>query len=171
LDAPKVDLAAAARISSRVEFRDIRLNEISASSPMRSHGDLEPLIQHRCAATKHEGDLLEVTCSYELRVKAGGDEVVKADLSYLVSYTLLGEDPVDQNDLEQFAFANGTYHSWPFVRQLLFDLTSRMGYPPYSLPVFKFFPKRPKAAAQPQTDGTPANTAGESKAEASTSSA
>ena len=45
--------------------------------------------------------------------------VLKADLNYLVSYTLLGSDPIDENDLSHFAFANGTYHSWPFVRQTL----------------------------------------------------
>jgi preprotein translocase subunit SecB len=145
LESPKgVDLAAAARISSRVEFREIRLSEINASSPTKGLGALEPQIEHHCTLMKQDGDLLEVLCAYQIRVTSGAKELLKADLSYLVSYTLLGNDPVDENDLNHFAFANGTYHSWPFVRQTLFDLTARMGYPPYNLPVFKFFPKRPK---------------------------
>jgi preprotein translocase subunit SecB len=152
LDAPKgIDLAAAARISSRVEFREIRLSEITASSPKKAIGLFEPKVEHRCAPTRREGDLLEILCSYQIRVTSEDDQdaLLSANLDYLVSYTLLGDDPVDENDLNQFAFANGTYHSWPFVRQAIFDLTSRMGYPPYNLPVFKFFPKRPKVADTP----------------------
>ena len=153
MEAPQgVDLAAAARISSRVEFREIRLNEIKASSPSKGLGALEPQIEHRCTLSRHEGDLLEILCAYQIRVTSGSEEFLKADLNYSVSYTLLGTDPVDENDLNHFAFANGTYHSWPFVRQALFDLTSRMGYPPYNLPVFKFFPKRQKAADAPANE-------------------
>ena len=146
MESPKEwDLAAAGRIASRVEFREIRLSEINASGPIKGQGPLEPHIDHHCKLTKHEGDLLEVLCSYELRVASDGDELLTADIKYLASYTLLGDEPVDANDLDNFAFTNGTYHSWPFVRQLVFDLTARMGYPPYNLPVFKFFPRLPKA--------------------------
>lgn len=143
------DLAAAARISGRVEFREIRLAEINAFSPIKGHGALEPLIEHDCTP-RHVGDLVEVLCSYQVRVTSGVDEPLRADLKYVISYTLLGDEPVDPSDLGHFASANGTYHSWPFVRQLLFDLTSRMGYPPYNLPVFKFFPKRAKPTEETQ---------------------
>lgn len=150
MESPKDwDLAAAGRVSSRVEFREIRLSEINASGPIKGQGPLEPHIDHHCELTRHEGDLLEVLCTYQLRVASGDDEFLNADIKYLASYTLLGDQPVDPNDLVHFAFTNGTYHSWPFVRQLVFDLTARMGYPPYSLPVFKFFPKRPKAIEPP----------------------
>lgn len=147
------DLAAAARIASRVEFRDIRLSEISAASPMKGLGVLEPKIEHYCTP-RHEGAFLEVLCAYNIRVMSGNDEPLNADLKYLISYALLGDEPINQSDLEHFASANGTYHSWPFVRQLLFDLTARMGYPPYNLPVFKFFPKRPKPP-EPIPEPTP----------------
>lgn len=162
MESPKEwDLLAAGRIASRVEFREIRLSEITAFGPTKADGALEPQIEHHCRLTKHEDDLLEVLCSYELRVASGGNEILRADIKYLASYTLLGDDPVDPNDLDHFAFTNGTYHSWPFVRQLVFDLTARMGYPPYNLPVFKFFPKRPKPveAAQPVIEESKADEA------------
>jgi preprotein translocase subunit SecB len=149
LERPKEwDLAAAARISTRVEFRDIRLSEISASSPTKALGVLEPKIEHHCTP-RRDGDLLEVLCSYQIRVMSGDCEPLNADIKYLISYALQGDDPVDSSDLEHFASANGTYHSWPFVRQLLFDLTARMGYPPYNLPVFRFFPRKPKPVEAP----------------------
>jgi len=109
-----------------------------------------PQVEHSCQPVKHEGDLLEILCDY--RLHTGDEALLKAQLKFLISYTLLGEDPVDPNDLDHFAFANGTYHSWPFVRQCVFDLTARMGYPPFNLPVFKFFPKRPKTVDAPSAE-------------------
>jgi hypothetical protein len=77
---------------------------------------------------------------------------MKGELKYLILYSLSGDDPVSDEDLAHFAFANGTYHSWPFVRQFLFGLTSQMGYPPYTLPVFKFNPKPKPSETQPDAD-------------------
>ena len=48
-------------------------------------------------------------------------------------------------DLSQFAQANGAYHSWPFVRETIYGLTSRMGFPPYTLPVLSFVADKSKA--------------------------
>ncbi len=144
MEAPtSVDLAAAARIAKRVDLKDIRLSEITASGPIKTNGLLEPEVRHACT-TRQEGDSLEVLCSYNVRVKSGDVEVVRAEFKYTIIYTLSGDDPVESSDLEHFAFANGTYHSWPFVRQLVFDLTANMGFAPYTLPVFQFNPKPPK---------------------------
>jgi len=152
LEAPgSLDLAAAARVAKRVELREIRLSEISASNLSTHHGPLHPEVQHVCSPTLHDSHLIEVLCSYDFLVRSEGDEIAKAQFKYLISYDVIGDTPVDQADLEHFAFANGTYHSWPFVRQLVFDLTARMGYPPYTLPVFQFNPK-PKAEEASPTE-------------------
>lgn len=142
MEAPSsLDLVAAARVAKRVELREIRLSEISASNLTAHHGPLYPEVQHACSPTVHDEHLIEVLCSYDFLVKSDGDEVARAQFKYLISYDVIGAGAVDEADLEHFAFANGTYHSWPFVRQLVFDLTARMGYPPYTLPVFQFNPK------------------------------
>jgi hypothetical protein len=151
-----LDLAAAARVAKRVELREIRLSEISASNLAAHHGPLHPEVQHVCSPIVHESHLIEVLCSYDFLVKSEGDEIAKAQFKYLISYDVIGEAPVDEADLQHFAFANGTYHSWPFVRQLVFDLTSRMGYPPYTLPVFQFNPKpkqQPEETAEDEPSG------------------
>jgi hypothetical protein len=54
---------------------------------------------------------------------------------------LRGTEPLADEDVAQFALSNGTLHSWPFVRELLYALTSRIGYPPYTLGVVHFRPK------------------------------
>jgi hypothetical protein len=160
LEAPSsLDLAAAARVAKRVELREIRLSEISASNLAPYHGPLHPEVTHTCAPTTHEDHSIEVLCSYDFVVKSNGDDVAKAQFKYIISYDVVGDDAVDEDDLQHFAYANGTYHSWPFVRQLAFDLTARMGYPPYTLPVFQFNPKPKEAAPVPENedDATPAH--------------
>lgn len=149
MEAPSsLDLAAAARVAKRVELREIRLSEISAKSLVAYHGPLHPEVHHVCTPATHDVNVIEVQCSYDFVVKSEGEDVARAEFKYLLSYDVVGDAPVEEADLEHFAYANGTYHSWPFVRQLVFDLTSRMGYPPYTLPVFQFNPKPKEAQVQ-----------------------
>jgi preprotein translocase subunit SecB len=146
----KVDLAAVARIARRVDLKDICLTEITASSCPRVQGTLEADLKHECLAKRLELNAFEVNCRYAFTVKTTATEVASASFNYTILYHVSGDEAVADDDLGEFAFANGIYHSWPFVRQLLFDLTARMGYAPYTLPVMKFNPK--PAPVQP-TEG------------------
>jgi preprotein translocase subunit SecB len=128
-----------------VELKDLRLLEVNASGAPRSKGVLQPLVIHECEGKLQNPNLIEVVCRYRFKATQGETQAMTATFSYLILYDLEGAEPVPESDLKEFAFANGTYHSWPFARQLLFDLTSRLGYLPYSLPVFKFM-QRPRPA-------------------------
>jgi preprotein translocase subunit SecB len=136
-------MAAAVRVSRRVDLRDIRLANIVASSPTRHGGLLNPHVTHDCSVTKNEGDVIEIVCEYKFHgVSDAAEEVIEATLKYLVSYAVAGPEPVDAADVAHFAFASGTLHSWPFARQHLFGLTAEMGYPPFTLPVHKMPPAK-----------------------------
>jgi hypothetical protein len=102
-------------------------------------------VNQECEGKLQNPKLIEVVCHYRFTATQGETEAVTATFSYSILYDLAGAEPIPENDLKEFAFANGTYHSWPFARQLLFDVTSRLGYLPYSLPVFKFI-QRPRPA-------------------------
>jgi preprotein translocase subunit SecB len=102
-------------------------------------------VNQECEGKLQNPKLIEVVCHYRFTATQGGTQAVTATFSYSILYDLEGAEPIPENDLKEFAFANGTYHSWPFARQLLFDVTSRLGYLPYSLPVFKFI-QRPRPA-------------------------
>lgn len=167
---PPVDFQAIARVARCMELREIRLAELSASGIPRPRKPLEPTVKHQCIPTRHEGRELEVTCSYQFTVHAtekDGEkaatkkEIAKADFKYVILYEVESDETFGEPDIQQFAYANGTYHSWPFVRQLLFDLTSRMGYQPFSLPTFRFNPRPPvkpspeQPQQQPNKSSTP----------------
>lgn len=158
-----VDMAAVARVSRRVDLQSIRLTELALTSPkLASPGNpLEPEFSQECVPLQSEPGLIVVSCSYDFNVRSLGEVVGDIRATYLIVYKLLGEEAAPtKEDVDQFASANGAYHSWPFVRELLFGLTSKMGYPPFTLPVLSFAGPRPKpekkesetVAPQPRTE-------------------
>lgn len=151
-----VDFAAAGRVSQRVELKGVRVIEVSAKcEPRTIVGPLEPTITHECSYVKQSSNALGVVCSYSFVANSSAARVAEASIKYYLDFDLQGDEPLAEEDLNEFAFANGTLHSWPFVREFLFGLTSKMGYPPYNLPVFHFKPrpqeKKEKAEKAPST--------------------
>ena len=145
-----VDFEAVARISRRVDLKAIQLTEINATRKSSASGVLQPSFEKECTPRRVEDDLIEVACSYSFKVRSADSDVAAATILYLVTYKLLGEEPADESDIEQFARANGAYHSWPFVREVIYSLTSKMGFSPYTLPVLSFLPKpRPRQELPP----------------------
>jgi preprotein translocase subunit SecB len=151
----QVDLAAVSRIARRVDLRDIRLIDLAASLSPGEIQFLEPDVTFECSAEQPVPDRIAVVCEYHFTVNSGSTVISDVRARYLLIYELLDLEPeIEENHLQQFAHANGTYHSWPFLRQLLFDLTAKMGLPPFTLPVFKVLPR----------EGRPDQNGAESKA-------
>lgn len=154
-----IDLAAASRISRRVDLSAIRLVEIHATSVFDTTArmPLTPTYDHDCVPTRVDAEVIEVLCKYKFKVRSSDTELAEANMTYQVTYKLIGDEPTAPSDVEHFARANGAYHTWPFVRETIFSLTSKLGFPPYTLPVLSFMP-RPKPPALP-TVSEPTTTA------------
>jgi preprotein translocase subunit SecB len=144
-----IDYAAVGRVSKRVELKNVLLSEIVAKCNHNVTGPLEAQLDSECSVHSRENQKLEILCNYKFAARAAELEIASADIKYLVIYEMRGAEPVEDKDLAEFATANGTVHSWPFVREFIYGLTSKMGYPPYTLPVVHFIPKpaeKPKPA-------------------------
>jgi preprotein translocase subunit SecB len=148
LDRP-VDLAAVNRVAKRVELKGVRLSEISAKcDPTVIGPSLMPNVDLDCKVGEHNESSLEVICNYTFAAQSEGKQVIQSTITYLLSYEVSGSESPSAEDLTEFAKANGALHSWPFVRELLYGLTSRMGYPPYTLPVIHFSVTKTPAKVQ-----------------------
>lgn len=140
-----VDFIALGRVSKRAELKSIRLAAVSAKCENAVPGPLEPSLEPDCSVVSREANTLRVACSYRFAARVGQVQVAEATMKYLMDYEIAGAEPLEEGDVSEFSFASGVLHSWPFVRELLYSLTARMGYPPYTLPVYHFVPKpRPK---------------------------
>ncbi len=150
-----VDLAAVGRVAKRVELKGVRLAAISAKcAPEVSGSSLMPNVELDCKLGKHGEGSLEIVCDYTFSAQSEQTKAIESSITYLLVYEISGVESPSESDLAEFARANGALHSWPFVRELLYGLTSRMGYPPFTLPVMHFNvaapPAKPRAKVQPK---------------------
>jgi preprotein translocase subunit SecB len=136
-----VDFAAVGRVAKHTELRGVRVIEIAAQCNPKVFGTLQPKVDLKCAVSGRDASSLEVTCNYTFTAHSDQALAAEATIGYLLLYELNGAETFSESDVLQFAQANGALHSWPFVRELLHSLTSRMGYPPFTLPVMHFQPK------------------------------
>jgi hypothetical protein len=136
----RVDFAAVSRIARRVDLREIRLVDLSAK--LLDEGG-ETLAANTKYQEFHEmkDQVLTVRSVYLFAVTAGEQPVAEVSATYRILYDVGGIEPVSESDISQFAFANGMHHSWPFLRQLVFDITAKIGLPPYTLPLFLVNPQ------------------------------
>lgn len=146
-----VDFAAIARIAKKAELKSLRLIAITAESKPSVMGTLVPNVELECKPGTLEGGMLEVLCEYTFTAHSNEVQAVSSTITYLLVYDISGVESPNEEDLAEFARANGTLNSWPFVREVLFGLTSRMGYPPYTLPLMHFSTK-PKEKTQAEPD-------------------
>lgn len=141
------DLAAVARVARNIDLRDIRVVNVQASCSPAPQELLEPQISVESSGALVSEGQLNVICDYTFTVNAGGQQIATASIAYLMMYEVEGQ--IAERDIEPFARANGVYHSWPFLRQFLFDLTAKMGFPPLTLPVFQVLPRTEQKREEP----------------------
>ena len=139
-----VDYAAAGRIAKRAELKSIRLIEVSAKCDPKIGAPLEPTVKVECVVAHQDVNALEIVCDCQFAARTTQAQVADAAVKYLLVYEIQGNEPLAQGDLAEFAMSNGTLNAWPFLREFLYGLTSRMGYPAYVLPTFHFVPKPPE---------------------------
>lgn len=141
----ELDMKAVARIASRVNLTEIRLSALNVIRIVDSNErQLNAKVERSCTAKMAEPGNIEVNCSYEFTGSDSKQDIATITAAYLLIYHIEDSEPIDPADLEHFAYANGAYNSWPFMRELLYSITSRMGFPPFILPVLSFAPPRPR---------------------------
>jgi preprotein translocase subunit SecB len=137
-----VDFAAIGRVSRFSELKDIRLTNVSAKCDPSAVGPLKSEVTHDSSVLKRDNDSLQVASAYRFIGRTGEVQAIEINITYLVVYALKAPEPLTDEDVALFAAANGTLHSWPFVREFLHGLTSRMGFPPFKLGVMHFVPMK-----------------------------
>lgn len=145
-----VDFVAAGRIAKRAELKSIRVIEISASCDPKIAAPLEPEVHVECSLAGHDTHNLEIICDCQFIARTTQAQVAQAKIKYLLAYEIQGTDPLAPGDVSEFTASNGRLNSWPFLRELLHGLTTKMGYPAYLLPMLHFVPKPQANKVSPQ---------------------
>jgi len=148
--------AFGARVAGRASIRDLRM--LSANAKVERFPGADPSLSYHleqhATVEFNEGDIqFVVRVSYslpivELTEATPEDDELEAperivanidfELAALFDLDMFDDDdPVDTSELEAFAVTTGQFAMYPYAREIVYDLTRRLGLPPLTLGLLK----------------------------------
>lgn len=157
IEQDEATVKAAHRFQTRSNLRDVRLLQCRADGAALAelHSGVLRLGVHLNSEILHTHDRA-ATIAVEIRVTGDSPDaehpktLLEVVCRYGLSYDLVaGYDPAP--DLEAFKDGNAVFHAWPYCRELVQNLTMRMGASVPPLPMLRLAPKASKKAARSRT--------------------
>jgi hypothetical protein len=131
-------------VMSVVQIEDIRLVDLNTSTTIHSAESGEGLncqLQYSTRiGERRETTLFFVLATIELQLlpKQTSESVVASvRATYELRYRLPEGFEATFEDLEAFAQVNGAYNAWPYWRELIQNIFTRMNLSPVILPLFR----------------------------------
>jgi hypothetical protein len=138
-----IDLQLGAAVSDRVQILEVRLLETRAEQKTFDPDLLGRVVTNVHVETHFDkaNSRVEVYPRFMLVVqKEGGspEEVfVRVEARYAISYALESDEGLTRKNFDAFGHRNAVYNVWPYWREFVQSMTSRMALPPLTLPVFR----------------------------------
>ena len=82
-------------------------------------------------------DFYEIIQTWQLYAAAGDRRKPFFRLTFDFSVTIHSKEKLEQDIFEIYEYNNLTLNTWPYVRELINNITTRMDLPPLTLPFFK----------------------------------
>lgn len=138
-----IDFKVVARVADKVDLKDIYLLEANIKSNTEERDPRKASLELSFGSEilpQESGDNLAVQCNF-LVVAFPKDDPEKIfmniEAAFVVDYLLASPDEFIQSDLEMFARINPIYNTWPYWREFVQNITTRMGFPALKIPLFK----------------------------------
>lgn len=152
---PRMELAIL--VSDRVQIQDIRLIRCNCRIESRALAPPHPpRLQANFAhevSTQIGPDRTRIAVETRFRFSAIREEgkkhepCVGIEASFLVTYTAEELTGLGPEHFNSFGALNGVFNAWPYWRELLHNLTFRMGLPAFVLPVLRIGSSKPPSSA------------------------
>lgn len=152
-DESPMNLASA--VSDRVNIEDVRLVETKSKRGFvrdRLPGDLQFQVNTTTQVDKQHSAIL-VEARFGLSAKyqdsAPGEEPLLIEAVFHLSYKVESLAGLTKANFDAFGKLNGLYNAWPYWREYVQAMTTRMGFPSLTIPVLKPVPQAasPSSAA------------------------
>ena len=159
-----------------LELRQVTLSRIACEMvrPYRSkpNESLSFLLKESCElmdddATKghiHAVAKMTILASFERdsnskrKTKKKSLPAFQAKVEMMLHYAITEGARPNKEALSAFAKLNGLYNAWPYLRELISDMSTRTGYPPLLIPPLIIIPKprkQPKSLALAPVNAAP----------------
>jgi len=145
-----------ARVVAGVSLAEVRLVEASAVARIRNPSavpDAQMTVSDgaRVLARDEHGFTVGVRLASHV-VERGGEpseqSPVVISATYELRYQLADAEGASDDVLAEFARVNGTFNAWPYLREFVQSMSTRMNLPPLMLPVLKTFGPRQAETAK-----------------------
>lgn len=166
VDIEKLDMEAAARVAQLFALQEIFLVDARISRDPLIESPEALSLEHKCSTeslTSEKGKNLHfILCNF--RVAAFSDKepsklIMKIEASFCTSYVKKPDIslPMEDDDslltyVEYFATINPISDAWPYWREFVQSMSSRMGFPALKVPLLEIVAKKSaakKAKSQP----------------------
>lgn len=129
-----------AHIIAAAQLQNIRLVEIQAKNQIgfgEVVSELTVSTRHRATMLAREESSFRVLASLEVRAHREKQTRIRVSVDLELSYELPQGTEKDPAELEAFANVNGVFNAWPYWREIIQNISTRMGLPPLVLPLFR----------------------------------
>jgi hypothetical protein len=155
VDIENLDMEAAARVAQLFVLQEIFLVDAKISRDPLIESPEVLSLEHKCSTeflTSEKGKNLRfILCNF--RVAAFSDKeprklIMKIEASFCTSYVkkpdIFIPDDVDSllTYAEYFGTINPISHAWPYWREFVQSMSSRMGFPALTVPLLEIVPKK-----------------------------
>lgn len=141
------DLARrAAPIAQNAHLLGINLRQLEVQLVAEPAEDIQATIhsEHRFDVALNkagEGPVLTVKVHFVVSVREGSNVLLQFKATFACVYGMnRGMPESAEADMPAFAATNTMVHVWPYYRELVQNMTWRMGVPPFPLPLFRIAP-------------------------------
>lgn len=152
------DVALSFELQVNAEISGVRLSSanISRSSPDfvldEYSGFLTSGVSFKPAERKRLDQRITLAVEFEYRIRSGdmagtndGQDLARIRCKFEADYDL--SPNFDPSELQVVAFhgGNAIFNCWPYFREFIQTATTRMGFPPATVPFLRLIPKAPPA--------------------------
>jgi hypothetical protein len=143
------DFKSLTRVVPKAELENILLLSCTAKRALDALS-----YEHIKAGVSSSSELLDnndqkfsAKVSFEFKgcpVEEDKNEIIKIEAEFLLTYRLHSKEGFSLDDLKAFCSMNPLYNAWPYWRELVQSMTSRMDVPVFTIPLLKLKPAKSK---------------------------
>jgi hypothetical protein len=159
IDIGNLDTEIAARVAQRYALKEIYLVDAKISRDPLIVSPETLSLEHKCytdSPTTSDAEKHKFLCNFRVAAYDGQEPsklIMKIEASFCTSYVEKSQpDPLIPDDdgsaetllayVEHFMTINPISHAWPYWREFVQSMSSRMGFPALTVPLLEIVPKK-----------------------------
>lgn len=117
-----------------ISLKELKVENLSSSNQK----DIEISVKHKSSPSyEKEGDLLKVFSVFEVSGKTNNQTEFVINFILQLDYKLDAKFSIEDQYIKFFIQNNVPVNAWPYARELVSNMTLRMGLSPLILPVMR----------------------------------